>query len=126
MDLPVMGVDCLKCVNSGCCKLEIYVDREEYDSLDKIVKDNFTTRTEEFIRNNPKYKGKEENFDEMYFSNFATMAKSSDGYCPLLDRETMLCSIYPKPRGTDIRPKACQEFEAGNKKCLKIRELRDE
>jgi len=41
------------------------------------------------------------------------MKKSDDGYCVMLDRETMLCSIY------EDRPEVCRAFK--NNKCEKIR-----
>ena len=43
------------------------------------------------------------------------MNKDKDGYCPLLDRETMLCSVYEE------RPQVCKSYS--NMKCEKIRLL---
>ena len=95
------------------------VDRKEYNRLvDLGHENNMNTYTEEFIQKFPKYKGKEDTFDEWHKEMFAYLKKGEDGYCELLDRETMLCSIY-----TD-RPKVCMDYTTD--KCGKIRLLKEE
>lgn len=110
-----MGVDCLKCINSACCKLVIEVNREEYDSLHKSVKSSFIKNSDVFIKKNPRYSTKQEELDEMYKDNFAEMNKSDDDLCALLDRRTMMCSVY------DNRPSVCRSYTTD--RCTKIREI---
>lgn len=111
-----MGIDCLKCVNSACCKLKIEVGRKEYDRLIGLgYESNMETYTDRFIERNPRYKDKKDIFDNMHKDIFAYLKKGDDGYCELLDRETMLCTIYKD------RPKACIEYKI--KRCSKIRKL---
>ncbi len=109
-----MGIDCLKCINSACCKLVIEVDKEEYDNSVKCVKKHLVKRTDAFIKRFPKLESKRNHFDEMYKDNFATLEKSDDGLCVLLDRKTMLCSVY------EDRPKCCKDYTTN--RCSKIRE----
>ena len=52
----------------------------------------------------------------MYKDNYAEMKKDDDGYCNLLDKKTMLCSVY------EYRPKICKDYS--NNKCKKIRLLK--
>ena len=40
------------------------------------------------------------------------MARSDDGWCAALDRETMLCRIYEK------RPTVCRDYQMGGVDCL--------
>ena len=47
---------------------------------------------------------------------FAYLKQGEDGYCELLDRKTMKCSIY------NDRPKKCREYKT--EKCSKIRILK--
>jgi len=83
-------VDCLKCVNSGCCKLDVEVDRDEYNGFWSLgLGENFETRTDKFLDENPKYVKQMKELDEMYKDNFATLNKGDDGLCVLLDRESM-------------------------------------
>lgn len=50
-------IDCLKCINSACCKLIIEVDRDEYNRLvDLGLKDKMETYTDIFLKQNAKYK----------------------------------------------------------------------
>lgn len=48
-------------------------------------------------------------------SNVEVMARSSDGWCSALDRNSMSCSIYEQ------RPLVCREFEMGGNDCLSER-----
>ena len=43
------------------------------------------------------------------------MARLDDGWCPALDRNTMLCLIYEQ------RPWICRELEMGGDECLAAR-----
>ncbi len=43
------------------------------------------------------------------------MARLDDGWCPALDRNTMLCTIYEQ------RPWVCREFVMGAYECLSER-----
>ena len=108
-----MKADCLKCLNSGCCKLSIQIDKQEYDNLQPIVKDQFIKRIDLFLEKSPHLKGLENELEDMYKNNYAEMKKNADGYCPLLNRETMLCSVY------EDRPKTCVNYTSD--KCSKIR-----
>ena len=110
-----MGIDCKKCINSGCCKLAIEVSRDEFHVLPENIKKHFVKYSEIFVANNPKHAGREHFFDEMYSENFALMNKSDDGLCPLLDRETMLCGVY------DQRPQVCRDYTTN--RCEQIRVL---
>jgi len=109
-------VDCLRCVNSACCKLIVEIDRDEYNSFKSLgLSHHFNTRTEIFIANNPKYKKHTEQFNEMYKDNYATIKKREDGNCSLLDKK-MKCSIYAD------RPKACRDYK--QQRCVNIRQLK--
>ena len=110
-------VNCLKCINSACCKLVVEVDKDEYNKFKSLELDNyFTTRTESFLEKNTKYKEHKEVFDEMYKDNFATLNKGNDGHCILLDRRTMRCMIY------EDRPKVCKDYSFNS--CKNIRMLK--
>tara|TARA_R110002167_G_scaffold24774_6_gene86673 strand:- start:2100 stop:2435 length:336 start_codon:yes stop_codon:yes gene_type:complete len=111
-----MGVDCLKCLNSGCCRLKITIDKIEYDCLIPKIKKEFVKHSEIYIKKNPKYKSKQKNLDSMYKDNYAEMKKDNNGYCNLLNQKTMLCSVY------EDRPKICKDYT--NNKCKKIRILK--
>jgi Fe-S-cluster containining protein len=109
-------VDCKKCVNSGCCKLKIEVSKQEYNSLSSKVKKEFTKHIDSFLEKSPHLKGFiEKDLEVLYEGNYARMNKDKDGYCPLLDRETMLCSVYEE------RPKICKDYS--NDRCSAIRIL---
>lgn len=110
-----MGIDCTKCKNSGCCKLVVEVDKEEYESLDSKVKNEFIKRIDLFLKDNEGYVEKKEVLDKMYYSNYAVMKKSSDGLCTMLDRETLLCTVY------ENRPNVCKDYTSN--RCEKIRML---
>lgn len=109
-----MGVDCLKCTNSACCKLTVQVSEKEYSRFkEKGLDGNFLKLQDSFANKFPEYKHKAESLSHLYVDIHATMKKSDDGYCVMLDRETMLCSIY------EDRPEVCRAFK--NNKCEKIR-----
>ena len=42
----------------------------------------------------------------------AVMRRLDDGWCVALDRDTMLCTIYPR------RPGVCRDYPAGSADCL--------
>lgn len=110
-------VDCLKCTNSACCRLEIEVDRLEFEKFkDLDLSKHFETRADSFIKNEPRYKDHKELFNKMYKNNFATLKKEADGLCVLLDRATMKCKIYSD------RPKVCKDYKQN--RCAKIRTLK--
>ncbi len=44
-----------------------------------------------------------------------TMARLDDGWCAALNRDTLLCSIYP------VRPLICREFATGSAECVEER-----
>lgn len=44
-----------------------------------------------------------------------TMLQLDDGWCAALDRNTMLCTIYPN------RPLVCREFVMGEYECIEER-----
>ena len=113
-----MDIDCLKCINSACCKEPIaQVDIKEYDRLvDLGYESNMETYTDRFIERNPRYKDKKDIFDNVYKGIFAYLKKGDDGYCELLDRETMLCTIYKD------RPKVCVDYKTN--RCINIRKLK--
>jgi Fe-S-cluster containining protein len=111
-----MGVDCLKCINSGCCKLKITINKKEYDSLIPKIKKQFVKHLDVFLEKNPRYKIKKKFLESMYNNNYAEMKKGIDGYCNFLDKKTMLCSVY------ENRPKICKDYT--NDKCVKIRLLK--
>ena len=110
-----MEVDCLKCINSACCKLIIEVDKDEYDEFWRLDLDEyFETKTDVFLKENPKYIKHIKKIDEMYEDNFATLKRREDGYCVLLDKD-MKCTIY------ENRPKACRNYKQS--RCVNIRDL---
>ena len=109
--------ECLKCINSACCKLEVEVDRNEYEKFEKKgLGDYFKTRTEDFLKKNEKYRIQKHYFDEMYKDNYAKLIKGIDGLCVMLDRKTMLCSIYKD------RPKVCKDYKI--KSCVNIKNIK--
>ena len=111
-------VDCLKCVNSACCKLDVEVDRLEFQRFKALRLDKyFETRTDIFIKKEPRYNEQTEILNKMYEANFAILKKGKDGLCVLLDRETMKCKIY------EDRPKVCKDYTTS--RCGKIRILKD-
>jgi len=110
-------IDCLKCINSACCKLSIEVDRDEYNTFWQLGLDEyFDTRTDIFLINNPKYIKQIKHFDDMHKDNFAILKKRKDGYCVLLN-DNMECSIY------EIRPQVCKDYKQS--RCVNIRELKE-
>jgi len=118
-----MGIDCLKCTTSPCCKEYIVeVDKEDYSRLVSLgYKEYLLTETEKFINKYPEHKGKEKQLDEMHqdlyetTGIYATLIKRKDGYCELIDKETMLCSIH------EDRPKVCRDYTTN--RCAKIRTI---
>ncbi len=111
-----MDINCLKCLNSACCKGVVEIDKKEYDHFVKLNLDkHFETRTSIFLSNNQMYKSKKSYFDDMYKNNFAILKKADDDYCSLLDQKTMLCTIY------ENRPSVCKDYTTN--RCKNIREL---
>ena len=109
-------IDCLKCINSACCRLDVEVNRDEYNVFWNLGLDEyFETRTDKFLNDNPKYLKQMKSFDEMYKDNFAILKKRKDGYCVLLN-DNMECSIY------ENRPKVCRDYKVN--RCTNIRELK--
>jgi Fe-S-cluster containining protein len=107
--------DCAGCVAS-CCKLLIDITEKEYLHLKSLnLSKNLLRQSQMFTQQNPAYKGKEDFLDKMYKDDFATIKKSDDGFCSLLDRKTRLCSIY------NNRPKCCKDYESNGKRCQKIK-----
>lgn len=104
---------CLRCINSACCKLVIEVSKNEYYSIDESVRNEMITYTDEFIQNFPEFIDKRKEIDSNYDKLYAYLPKGNDGLCRLLDRKTMLCSVY------DNRPKVCADYELN--RCEKIR-----
>jgi Fe-S-cluster containining protein len=111
-----MGVDCLKCINSACCRLVVEVSSDEYKEYEKKgLESNFKTHIDDFLNRFPRLENKKEYLKKHYNDNYAELNKNKDGFCVLLDEKTKLCSIY------EDRPKVCRDYE--NNRCLKIREL---
>jgi len=111
-------IDCLKCVNSGCCKLDVEVDRTEFQRFKALRLDKyFETRADIFIKKEPRYNEQKEILNKMYEDNFAILKKGKDGLCVLLDRDSMKCKIY------EDRPKVCKDYTTS--RCTKIRKLKD-
>ena len=111
-------VDCLKCLNSACCRLDVEVDKKEYDYFKALgLDDYFTTRADIFLKKNAKYKEHKEIFNKIYNDNFAILNKGKDGQCIMLDRKTMSCMIY------EDRPKVCKDYTTD--RCIKTRILKD-
>jgi len=112
-----MGVNCLKCINSACCKkYEVEVTADEYKKLVSLgYKNNMITYKDKFIDQNPKYKNKGPIFEQIYKDKYAILKKENSGYCVLMDPKTMLCTIYQD------RPKVCAEFKVN--RCAGIRQL---
>lgn len=106
---------CLKCTNSACCKLLVEVSRLEYDNISGDLKKNFVKYSDEFILKSPIYESKKQQIDDMYSQTYAYLPKENDGLCKLLDRDTMLCSVY------DQRPQACKDY--GLNRCKQIRNI---
>jgi len=109
-------VDCLKCVNSACCRLEVEVNRSEYDRLLRLgLADKMATNIDAFLIKNPKYKKHALLLEKMYKDNFATIKKGTTGNCILLDNK-MECTIY------EDRPTVCKDYDSN--RCGNIRELK--
>ena len=106
---------CLKCTNSACCKLLVEVSKAEYDQTPNELKLRFVKYSDEFISKSPRYESKRQEIDEMYNETYAYLPKDDDGLCKLLNRETMLCSVY------DQRPQACKDYVLN--RCEKIRNI---
>lgn len=111
-----MGVDCLKCINSACCKLVVEVSYNEYKEFErKGLQDHFTTHIDTFLKKFPKLEDKREFLKDNYLENYAELNKNDNQYCVLLDEKTKLCSIY------EDRPKVCRDYKTN--RCDKIRKL---
>jgi len=78
-----MGVDCLKCINSACCKLVVEVSRVEYKEY------NFKTHVDDFLNRFPRLENKREYLKKHYNDNYAELNKNKDGFCVLLDEKTI-------------------------------------
>ncbi|WP_141737139.1 YkgJ family cysteine cluster protein [Marinobacter sp. X15-166B] len=89
--LPEASVTCASC-EACCCRLEVM-----------LITDT----------------GVPERFIETDQWGGRTMARSDDGWCAALDRNTMACSIYEQ------RPLICREFEMGGYECLAERAAHD-
>ena len=76
-------IDCKRCINSGCCKLSIQIQKSEYDNLTPKVKEQFDRRIDLFLEGSPHLKCIEDELENIYKDNYAEMKKDSDGYCPL-------------------------------------------
>ena len=99
-----MGIDCKKCNNSACCRLEVYVNKEEYINFSrKGLNDYFITDAQNFINKNPSFKRHIGNIDNMYDAEYAKLIQDNEGFCRLLDNDK-LCSIYKN------RPKQCRAY----------------
>ena len=112
-----MGVDCTKCINSACCRLDVEITRGEYDQfvVDGLQKDLIKKSEIAMIENGQPIEMAHK-IDWMYNRKwYAEIKKGIDGLCVLLDRSTMLCSIY------ENRPKVCREYS--NHLCKNIRVL---
>ena len=110
-------VDCLKCINSACCKLKVDLNRSEYNQLFKLgLKDKMETYTDIFLKQNAKYERHRSQLDEMHKDNFAKIKKNDKGNCVLLDKN-MMCTIY------ENRPKVCRDYKQS--RCINIRELKE-
>ena len=111
-----MGVNCLKCINSGCCKLVVEVSYDEYKQLEKKgLHIHFTKHIDVFLKKFPKLESKRKFLEGNYSKNYAELNKSKNEYCILLDEKTKLCTIY------DHRPKVCKDYTVN--RCEKIREI---
>lgn len=110
-------IDCLKCINSGCCKLIIEIDRKEYNRLKPEIQKEFELKRDIFLNENPRFKKviPENELDNIFSDIYAVMKKENDGYCKFLNRKTMLCSVY------EDRPNVCKDYT--NTRCHKIREI---
>ena len=111
-------VDCLKCINSACCKLAIEVGRDEYEVFQAMgLMDSFETTTDKFMTKHPQHDTpiKREQLDSCYSDSdvYAEMKKGDDELCVMLNRETMLCGIY------DNRPSVCRDYKTS--RCEEIR-----
>lgn len=110
-----MAIDCLNCINSACCKLEVDISKKEYDMLGKDIKDKFILNSEEFISQFPIWASKKEHINNNSISMYATIKRMADGYCYFLNRMTMECGIH------DQKPQTCKEYSTD--KCENIRHL---
>lgn len=112
--------DCLKCLNSGCCKLIIEVDKNDFNSLKPYIKKEFRLKSDIFFNENPRFKGVIDvgEINNMFSDVYAVMKKEEDGYCKFLNRKTMLCTVY------EDRPNVCKKYN--NNRCDKIRLLKNE
>ena len=115
--------NCLQCINSGCCKeFDVEVSRLEYEKYDSSIQSHFIKKSEQVI-NSDSYAGMSEqralrfiaHIDKESGDSFAKLKKDDEGYCTLLNKENMICTIYEK------RPKVCREFKES--RCSEIRVL---
>ena len=86
-NIPDPTVSCANC-RASCCRLEVMLITDTGVPREHIKTDRWGGEV---------------------------MARLDDGWCSALDRQTMLCTIYPN------RPWICREFEMGSYECVKER-----
>ena len=112
-----MGIDCTKCINSACCTLDVELTKKEHDNFVAMGLNEFLIKKSEIaMLENGQPIEMAQKIDWMFERKwYSEIKKGLDGLCVLLNRETMLCSIY------ENRPKVCQDYE--NHLCKNIRKL---
>ncbi len=80
-------ITCASC-KACCCRLEVMLMSEDDVPLHLTVEDRWGGRV---------------------------MARSDDGWCAALDRDTLLCGIY------ESRPAICRDYEVGGSDCVSER-----
>ena len=86
-----MNKSCLDCQTSVCCKsYPVFITEEDYDRLPEYAK----VRVDLDSINTP---------DHLY----GYITKNPEGYCSLIDMDTMLCSVHT------VKPKCCCNYEEG-------------
>ncbi len=104
---------CLTCT-ADCCKLEVVLDRQEYQRLcERGYADSMTTATDKFLSDHPDMAGRRADLDILHDGVFAVLDKGETGHCTMLDMSTRLCSIY------EDRPQICADYQLT--RCEKIR-----
>lgn len=105
---------CLICAAS-CCRLMVDVSKEEYQIFkNKGLHKHFTTQTDKYISKHPKHEKKRHFIDSLYKESYAELKKDKSGLCALLDKNTLLCTIYKD------RPQACKDYKINSKSCKKL------
>jgi Fe-S-cluster containining protein len=106
-----------KCFNcaASCCRLTVDVSKEEYQIFkNKGLNKHFITQTDKYISKNPKHENKRPFIDSLYIESYAELKKDKSGLCALLDKNTLLCTIY------EDRPQACKDYQINSKSCKKL------